>query len=422
MRAIAESCPGHLIKSQQRDDPDLTAEEKEVELTRIFEANPASFLRRFRGHLQREHLAEIRQRRQKRAPEVREAENGENTETVETVLSGCGDYEVEFLIKEIFEEMDDRKKKTKIKNRRYAALKNFREEDFFSHQEMRRRNPLLYSDLVESNLTDEEISARRSKETEDEKRKEEEIRKRDLEERLREKELLKRIEREDEGGDPAEDGTMKEDRLPASESHRLDMQSMTSSLPSTSTGGGGGGGVDNTTLSEYLLKCYDEKETNKFRDFQKGGEEEVEEEEEEEEEEDDDDEEQDEDGTAKSNKKKNQVSECEKSLMEEEFVSRMKEQFLDGGDAIFGVDYQSIDEDERLDDLETIIRDAQDKWFDDDNDDSDNDNDDVDAMPWQQSVTEDEFKPRNRCVVEQNVKMDDEDDVVDYLDFKLDQI
>ena len=131
MRAIAESCPGHLIKSQQRDDPDLTAEEKEVELTRIFEANPASFLRRFRGHLRREHLAEIRQRRQKRAPEVREAENGENTETVETVLSGCGDYEVEFLIKEIFEEMDDRKRKTKIKNRRYAALKNFREEDFF---------------------------------------------------------------------------------------------------------------------------------------------------------------------------------------------------------------------------------------------------------------------------------------------------
>ena len=80
MRAIAESCPGHLIKSQQRDDPDLTAEEKEVELTRIFEANPASFLRRFRGHLRREHLAEIRQRRQKRAPEVREAENGENME------------------------------------------------------------------------------------------------------------------------------------------------------------------------------------------------------------------------------------------------------------------------------------------------------------------------------------------------------
>jgi len=310
-------------------------------------------------------------------------------------------YEVDFLIKEISEELDEGKKKTKIKNRRYAAMKSLGEEDFFSHQEMRRRNPLLYSDLVESHMTEEEISARRSKETEEEKKREEDIKRRELEERIREKELLKRIEKEENG----EVAPVGEDGLSAEAS--LDMQSISSSLPSTSNSG-----VDNTTLSQYLLKCYDEKETNKFRDFQKGGEEEVEEEEEEEE---DEDEEEGEGKEASGDGALTELPEAEKSLLESEFEWRMREQFLDGGDALFGVNYQQIDEDEKLDDLETINRDAEDKWF----EQEEEDDDEEEAMNDLSDADELNFRPR-RVDAQKDAAMDD-DDEVDYLDFALDQ-
>ena len=122
MKAIAETCPGHVIKSQQRDEPDLTQDAKEAELKRIFEENPASFLRRFRAFLKREHLLEIQQRRDK-------DEKSNNSNVADRDKNSS--YEVDFLIKEISEELDEGKKKTKIKNRRYAAMKSLGEEDFF---------------------------------------------------------------------------------------------------------------------------------------------------------------------------------------------------------------------------------------------------------------------------------------------------
>ena len=115
MKAIAKSCPGHKIKSQQRDEPDLTDEEKEIELEKIFDTNPANFLRKFRAHLRREHLLEIRTR-------LIADFSGENANQ---------DYEIEYLLNEILEEMDDKKKKTKIKNRRFSAMKSLGKDDFF---------------------------------------------------------------------------------------------------------------------------------------------------------------------------------------------------------------------------------------------------------------------------------------------------
>ena len=288
---------------------------------------------------------------------------------------------------------------------------------------MRRRNPLLYTDLVESNLTDEEVSARRAKETEEEKRREDEARKKDLEIRIKERELLKRIEK-DEAGQVADDdddeGIRVTPSLPkpskvsstapsgsAASTSRLDMNCISSSLPSASSSG-----VDTTTLSEYLLKCYDEKETNKFRDFQKGGEDEVEEEEDEEETEDEEGTEEDDSQMQNCDvKEKKELPEAEKSLLEAEFFSRMREQFLVGGDAIFGVDYQRIDEDERLDDLETIDRDAEEKWFEDEDEDEavveglDKMDDEVDVMC--------HSKGRGKEVSITN----GDDESVDYLDF-----
>ena len=120
MKSIAESCPGYLIKPQQRDEPDLTQEEKEIRLTGIFQSDPASFLRRFRAHLKPEHLDEVRQRRKNTFRCSEDAHRNRNL-----------DYEVEYLLYEIAEDLDEKKKKTKIKNRRYAAMNSLGEEDFF---------------------------------------------------------------------------------------------------------------------------------------------------------------------------------------------------------------------------------------------------------------------------------------------------
>ena len=127
MKAIAGSCPGHLIKSQQREDPDLTSEEKEAELEKIFAANPTAFLRRFRSYLNRDHLSEVRQRRGRGG-----GGGGGGSDDGGGGSSSIVDYEMNFLMDEILEELDERKRKTKIKNRRFNAMKSLGdEEDFF---------------------------------------------------------------------------------------------------------------------------------------------------------------------------------------------------------------------------------------------------------------------------------------------------
>ena len=158
-------------------------------------------------------------------------------------------------------------------------------------------------------------------------------------------------------------------------------------------------------------------------DFQKGGEEEVEEEDDDEEDTDEEDgEEMDNGETHNSEKKgKKEIPLAEKSLLEAEFESRMREQFLVGGDAIFGVDYQRIDQDDKLDDLETIDRDAEDQWFGDDDDDDDDD-DYNDAFVEGFEKMDEDVVAMGRLNGKDDIEVvgkNDDDDSVDYLDFVL---
>jgi len=454
MTHVAEICPGHLIKSQQRGDPDLTLEQKVAELGQILESNPAAFLRRFRAYFKKEHLSEFDQYRTS--------------------------YEVGFLLGEIEAELDERKSKTRIRNRRFKAMKELGEDhDFFSSLEMRRRNPALYADLVEANLTEEEIGERRAKEMEEERKSEEASREKERTQRQTEEETLKGIDAVEvvgkavdglgDSGHAKNAGTASDagissecpsNPLPNGD---IDMKTVTdgnlSSVdPSISTSSTSksissdseltpepsqpspidldlnkatistsqskkktiffkshldktdqpsstaraSGKLDNTTLSQYLLKCYDEKETSKYRDFleELGGQEEEEEDDEDEEEEKEDDVD-DEDAQMvameKENKRKAAIPAGEKAMLEAEFQSRMQQQFIGGGDRLFGVDYARIDEDENLDDLEAIGRDMEDKWFDDD-----------EVEETEDSAVGDKTKSDNE-------KMDD--DEVDYMDF-----
>ena len=55
----------------------------------------------------------------------------------------------------------------KIRNRRYGALRKMQLSgaSYFKEGEMRKRDPLLYEELVDGNLTDEERGERRREES-----------------------------------------------------------------------------------------------------------------------------------------------------------------------------------------------------------------------------------------------------------------
>lgn len=125
-----------VVKSQQRDEPDLTLEQKVDILKDILENKPASFLARFGQFLALEELTYF--------------ENIQND-----------DYELEFRVKELRKLLDDKTRHVKIQNRRYEALKRLtKDTDYFNESEMRKRDPLLYEQYIGQYLTDEERVAR----------------------------------------------------------------------------------------------------------------------------------------------------------------------------------------------------------------------------------------------------------------------
>lgn len=129
-----------IVKSQQRDEPDLTVEQKVDILNDISRKNPGSFLGRFGHLLSSEHLSYF---------EKVQKDN----------------YEVEYRLKELRKLLDDKKRHVQIQNRRYEALKRLKKDtDYFEENEMRMRDPLLYEQYIGQYLTDEERIALNSAE------------------------------------------------------------------------------------------------------------------------------------------------------------------------------------------------------------------------------------------------------------------
>ncbi|KAK2707046.1 coiled-coil domain-containing protein 97-like [Artemia franciscana] len=119
------------LKSQQRGEPDLTPQEKWGIIQELLEQKPAFFLSRFSRFLSLEHLKYFEKH--------------------------ADDYEVLFHLKEARKLKETPKQNVTIKNRRYDALKRLLQEgEYFSEEQMRKRNPLLYESLVGQYLTEEE--------------------------------------------------------------------------------------------------------------------------------------------------------------------------------------------------------------------------------------------------------------------------
>ncbi|XP_020834087.1 coiled-coil domain-containing protein 97 isoform X1 [Phascolarctos cinereus] len=142
VRAMLRAVAGSRIpvQSQQKDEPDFTEREKVAILGRLYRDKPLVFLERFRSSLREEHLACFQHLR--------------------------GDYRADFYCAEVLRggAGRDRASRTRLRNRRYAALQELiRGGEYFSDEQMRARDPLLYEQYIGQYLSEEELAARSPK-------------------------------------------------------------------------------------------------------------------------------------------------------------------------------------------------------------------------------------------------------------------
>ncbi|KAH0631507.1 hypothetical protein JD844_005854 [Phrynosoma platyrhinos] len=131
-RAVANS--RLAVRSQQKDEPDFTPAQKLAILQDLYHAKPLVFLERFRTALREEHLPCFHH------------------------LSGS--YEADFYCAEIRRAGLGKTRHTRVRNKRYAALQQLiRGGEYFSDEQMRSRDPLLYEQYIGQYLSDEEMQA-----------------------------------------------------------------------------------------------------------------------------------------------------------------------------------------------------------------------------------------------------------------------
>ena len=117
---VIASC--RTIKSQQRDEPDLSVKEKHEILTKMLLHSPGDFLRRFGPEFDEEDLQYFEE---------------------------SADYEVQYRVKELKKSLKSKAKEKRKRNRRYKAIEELTMTgNYFSYEEMRERCPLLYEQYI----------------------------------------------------------------------------------------------------------------------------------------------------------------------------------------------------------------------------------------------------------------------------------
>jgi len=131
IKTASHSCG--FFRHQQKDEPDLTLEEKQIIVKDLIQNKPATFLQRFGKYLSEEQLEYFDELR---------ADN----------------YELEFILSQVRQEQCRFIKGHKVKNRRYAALQKMIHEndEHFTEAAMKARNPLLHEQMVGRFMTGEE--------------------------------------------------------------------------------------------------------------------------------------------------------------------------------------------------------------------------------------------------------------------------
>lgn len=129
----ATESDGHF-KHQQRGEPDLTSEEKLEIASDLLDHKPSIFLSRFGSYLYEEDLKYFQ--------------------------NMTGDYTIDFHLREIRERLKNFGNKKLVKNRRLEAMRRLSESgDYFSDEEMKRRDPLLYEQMIGQYLSYDEVQS-----------------------------------------------------------------------------------------------------------------------------------------------------------------------------------------------------------------------------------------------------------------------
>uniref|UniRef100_A0A1Q3FDD1 Putative coiled-coil domain protein n=1 Tax=Culex tarsalis TaxID=7177 RepID=A0A1Q3FDD1_CULTA len=131
-----------FFKSQQINDPELTADEKVAIVRDVLAKSHTTFLARFGQFIKEDHLRFFEQ-------------DGQTSG-----YSPDESYEVGYYLERIRRSHNGGRHR-EVRNRRYAALKQLVQEGkYFSETEMMQREPLLYDQLVGQYLTEREKKAR----------------------------------------------------------------------------------------------------------------------------------------------------------------------------------------------------------------------------------------------------------------------
>ncbi|XP_037545431.1 coiled-coil domain-containing protein 97 isoform X2 [Nematolebias whitei] len=133
IEAVAMS--GRPVKSQQVGEDELTFGERRDELLLQYRSRPLVFLERYHAHLKPEHLPAF-------AHVSSDPRAQHYSHVIQTRASGCIS-------------------RTRVRNQRYAALRALQKGgQYFSEEQMRMREPLLYEQYIGQYLTDEEVLER----------------------------------------------------------------------------------------------------------------------------------------------------------------------------------------------------------------------------------------------------------------------
>ena len=124
-----------FFRHQQKDEADLTVEQKSRIASDLLATKPAIFLARFGRFLTEDQL-----------------------EYFDGLEDTGGNYELQFYLKQARQAQCRFISQKTIKNRRYSALRNMLEtsDEYFSNEAMKARNPLLHEQMVGRFLTEEE--------------------------------------------------------------------------------------------------------------------------------------------------------------------------------------------------------------------------------------------------------------------------
>ncbi|XP_029294389.1 coiled-coil domain-containing protein 97 [Cottoperca gobio] len=133
VEAIAIS--GSLVKSQQKGDAELTLKQRKEELLHQYSSRPLVFLERYHARLKPQNLSAF--------------------------AHVSSDPRALHYSNVIQRRAAARTNRTRVRNQRYAALRALQGEgEYFSDEQMRVREPLLYEQYIGQYLTDEEVLER----------------------------------------------------------------------------------------------------------------------------------------------------------------------------------------------------------------------------------------------------------------------